>query len=82
MRKLVTDLSAYYQTSNIYEKLFYNQLYDYFDKILLLSHCGFRKGYSSQHCLLAMIENFKKSADDRNEFGALLTNLTALIINF
>ena len=62
--------------SQIYEKLLYNQLYDYFDKILLPSQSGFRKGYSSQHCLLAMSENFKKSADDGNEFGALLTDLS------
>ena len=31
---------------------------------------------SSQHCLLAILENFKKSADDRNEYGALLTDLS------
>ena len=62
--------------SNIYEKLIYNQLYDYFDKILLPSQCGFRKGYSSQSCLLAMLENFKKAADDGNECGALLTDLS------
>ena len=62
--------------SKIYEKLIYDQLYDYFDKILLPSQCVFRKGYSSQNCLLAMLENFKKSADDGNEFGALLTDLS------
>ena len=62
--------------SNIYEKLIYNQLYDYFDKILLPSQWGFPKGYISQHCLLAMLENFKKSADDGNEFGALLTDFS------
>ena len=62
--------------SKIYEKLIYNQLYDYFDKILLPSQCGFHKGYSSQHCRLAMSENFKKSVDDGNEFGALSTDLS------
>ena len=62
--------------SKIYEQLIYDQLYDYFDKILLPSQCGFRKGYSSQNCLLPMLESFKKSADDGNEFGALLTNLS------
>ena len=30
----------------------------------------------SQHCLLAMLENFKKSADDGNESGGLLTDLS------
>ena len=42
--------------SKIYEKLMYNQLYKYFDNILLSSQCSFRKGYRAQHCLLAMIE--------------------------
>ena len=62
--------------SKIYEKLIYNQLYDYFDKILLPSQCGFHKGYSSQHCPLAMLENFKKSVEDGNEFGGLSTDLS------
>ena len=31
---------------------------------------------SSQHCLLAILENYKKSADDGNEYGALLTDLS------
>ena len=42
--------------SKIYERLMYNLLYDYFDNILFPSQCGFRKGYSAQHCLLVMIE--------------------------
>ena len=37
------------------------QLFDNFDAIL----CGFRKGFSAQHCLLVMIE----------KFGAVLTDL-------
>ena len=62
--------------SKVYEKLICNQLYDYFDKILFPSQCGFRKGYSFQHCQLAMLENFKKFVDNGNEFGALLTDLS------
>ena len=62
--------------SRIYEKLIYDQLYDYFDKIHLLSQCEFRKGYSFYHCQLAMLENFKRSVADGNEFGALLTDLS------
>ena len=41
-----------------------NTCCDYFDKILLPSQSGFHKRYSSQHCLLAILENFKKAADD------------------
>ena len=61
--------------SKIYEKLIYNQLYDYFVDILSPSQCGFRKGHSTQHCLLVMLKKFKESADKGNEFGALLTDL-------
>ena len=38
--------------SKIFERCMYNQLKDYFNKL----QCGFRKGFSTQHCLLAMIE--------------------------
>ena len=38
--------------------------------------CGFRKGYSTQDCLLAMVENCKKTLDQGNEYGALLTDLS------
>ena len=40
-------VSTLLNLSKIYEKLIYNQLYDYFDNILLPSQCGFRKVYSS-----------------------------------
>ena len=53
--------------SDIYEKLMYNQLYEYFDNILFPSQCGFRKGYS----LLV-----KEAIERKNEFGALLTDLS------
>ena len=46
------------------------------DKFLSKYQCGFRKGYNAQHCHLAMIEKWKKSMDNGNEFGALLANLS------
>ena len=62
--------------SKFYEKLMYNQLYEYFENILFPSQWGFRKGYSAQHCLLVMIEKFKEAIDRGYEFGALLTDLS------
>ena len=53
----------------IYEKLMYNQRYDYFENILFPSQCD-------QHCLLVMIEELKETVDRGNEFGALLTDLS------
>ena len=61
--------------SKVYEKVLYSQLYNYFEKILFPSQCGFRKSYSAQQCLLVMIEKFKEAIDRKNKFGALLINL-------
>ena len=38
--------------------------------------CGFRRGYSTQHCLLAMLEKMKRSLDKNNYAAALLTDLS------
>ena len=38
--------------------------------------CDFKKGYSTQHCLLAMLEKWKKVIDKGKGFGALLTDLS------
>ena len=38
--------------------------------------CGFRKGYSTQYCLLAMIEKWKSAVDKGKPFSALLTDLS------
>ena len=54
----------------------FKQLYEYFEKFLLPSQCGFRKGFSVQHCLIIMIEKFKQMLDKGNQFGALFTDLS------
>ena len=62
--------------SKIYERILYNQLYNTFDDILSMSQCGFRKGFSAQHCLIVMLERWKKSIDRKGCAGALLTDLS------
>ena len=37
---------------------------------------GFRKGFSAQHCLLAILEKWKRSVDQGKVLGVLLTNLS------
>jgi len=37
---------------------------------------GYRKGYSTQHCLLAMIEMWRKALDEKKVAGAILTDLS------
>ena len=38
--------------------------------------CGFRKKYSTQHALIAMIEKARKIFDNGGTFSALLTDLS------
>ena len=42
--------------SKIYERIMYSQISAYFGKILSKYQIGFRQGYSSQQCLLVLIE--------------------------
>ena len=60
----------------VYERCLYDQMSEFFDNIFSKYQCGFRKGYSAQHCLLVMIEKWKKVVDNGGAFGALLTDLS------
>ena len=62
--------------SKIFKKLVCRQLSNHFDNILSKFQCGFRKGYSPQHCLLLLIDKWKKANDNNKVFGALLTDLS------
>ena len=53
----------------------HGQILEYFETVLSKFQFGFRKGYSTQGCLLAMVENCKKASDQGNEYGASLTDL-------
>ena len=44
--------------------------------ILSIYQCGFRKGYSTQHCLIVMLDKWKSSIDEGGYAGALLTDLS------
>ena len=45
----------------VYERCIYDQMEAYFETILSPNQCGFRKGFSAQHCLISLIEKWKKS---------------------
>ena len=54
----------------------YQQLYEYYNSILSSKQCGFRKGYSAEHCLMVMLEKFKESNNKGEEFGVSFTDLS------
>ena len=38
--------------------------------------CGFRKSFNAQHCLLTMVEKWRKTLDEGGETGTVLTDLS------
>ena len=62
--------------SKIYERGLYHQIQVFFESILSKSQCGFGRGYNAQHCLMTLIEKWKKSVDNGGAFGALFTDLS------
>ena len=62
--------------SKVFEKCTYNVLSVFFDKVLSKYQRGFRKGFSAQHRLIKLLEQWKKRKDQRLVFGALSTDLS------
>ena len=54
-------IKALSEISKIYGKCIYKQIYSYFDEVFSKNQCDFRKGFNTQHVLLAMIEKMKTS---------------------
>ena len=52
--------------SKIIERNMSEQISKFIDKNLSPYLSGFRKGYNTQHCLLLMIEKWKKALDNKN----------------
>ena len=51
--------------SKIFERDMEKQISSYMEKFLSPLKCGFRKGFGTQHCLMVMLEFFKKGLDLR-----------------
>ena len=62
--------------SKVYERLMYNQIFPYFDLVFSKFQCGFWKGFNAQHCLVTMIQKWRKILDKGGETGAVLTDLS------
>ena len=62
--------------SKIFERCIYNQLETFFSDKLSKFQCGFRKGFSAQHCLIKMLETWRSAVDKKDNFVALLTDLS------
>ena len=61
--------------SKIYERFIHDSLSNFTDKLLSKFFLGYRKSYSSNHDILKLIEEWKKSLGNKNIIGAVLMDL-------
>ena len=57
--------------SKIFEKLVCRQLSNHFNDIFSKFQCGFRKCFNARHCLLLMIDKWKKAVDNNTAFDMI-----------
>ena len=62
--------------SKVFARSMFKQMSSFFDDIFSKYQYGFRKGFSTQQYLLALLEKWKRSTDRGKVFGALLTDLS------
>ena len=62
--------------SKVFARSMFKQMSSFFDDIFSKYQYGFRKGFSTQQCLLALLEKWMRSIDRGKVFGALLTDLS------
>ena len=59
----------------VFERCIFRQFYSFMLEFLSKYQGGFRKGSSTQYCLLAILEKWKSAVDKGKSFGALLADL-------
>ena len=62
--------------SKIFEKLIYNQIFEFVNPKLSKYITGFRKNHNTQHALLKMIETWRLKLYCGSKIGALITDLS------
>ena len=63
-------------TSKLFEKIYHDQLYDYFNELLSSLLAAFRKHFSCQHVLLKLVEDCKLALDQKKYVGLILMDLS------
>ena len=76
MKKNYRPVSLLPILSKIYEGKMYDSIFSYIEQFLSPYLFGYRKGHSTQQCLLVMIETWRKALDDKKVAGAILTDLS------
>ena len=69
----ISILEAY---SKVYERILAGKINKYMHDKLSEKLCGFRKGHSTQHLLLKLVEKWRKTLDNKGKIGTILMDLS------
>ena len=62
--------------SKISERIMQTQIVSFINEKLYTYMCGYRKGYNTQYALMALLEEWKQSADKHGYAGAVIMDLS------
>ena len=62
--------------SKIFERVLFEQIEKFSEKILSPKLCGFRKGHSTQHALLNLLKNWQRTLEKSGVIGTVLMDLS------
>ena len=62
--------------SKVFEKIIYDQLYEYLENILSELLCGFPKAHSAQHALFRLIQKWLEELDSGGYVGTIFMDLS------
>ena len=62
--------------SKVFERIMEKKIAAYMEEFMSPYLCGFRKGFSTQHALIALIEKWKSSLDQKGYAGSILMDLS------
>ena len=62
--------------SKLFERTYYDQMYEHMKYILSIWLAAYRKNYGCQHVLVRFLEDMKMALDKKEHFGALLSDLS------
>ena len=62
--------------SKVFEKIMYDQLYEYIEHFLNQLLCGFREANSTQHALFRLLQKWQKERDSGGLIGTILMDLS------
>ena len=63
-------ISIFKSISKVYESVMIKQIGDFMENFFSKFQCGFRKGYTTQQCLVVLKEKWKSTTDKGKSFGA------------